>query len=217
MTRREQIRRRKKIRRIKRMIRANMPKLILAAGMIVIITGITLVKGISKSGASDIETQQEAIFETMQQATQQATVEKTETQKVQKFQEVHSMDWDAHESYLLAKIAMAEAEGESTEGKAMVIMVVLNRVFDSRFPGTIEEVIYQKNQFSPLKDGRWDEVEPDEDCWKALDLIMLDRWDESEGATYFEATYNGENTWHSRNLVYIKTIGKHNFYKEAEE
>lgn len=39
-----------------------------------------------------------------------------------------SMDWDSEESYLLAKIAMAEAEGESIEGKAMVIMVVLNRV-----------------------------------------------------------------------------------------
>lgn len=28
------------------------------------------------------------------------------------FQDQHSMDWDADESYLLAKIAMAEAEGE---------------------------------------------------------------------------------------------------------
>ena len=130
------------------------------------------------------------------------------------------MDWDAEESYLLAKLAMAEAEGESTEGKAMVIMVVLNRVWAEGFPDTIEEVILQHNektgvyQFTPvMPGGRWWRVEPDEDCWAALDLIMLHGWDESEGALYFEATYNGENTWHSKNLEYIKTVGNHNFYK----
>lgn len=149
---------------------------------------------------------------------------KIETEEVPKsllkFQEQHSMDWDAEESYLLAKIAMAEAEGESTEGKAMVIMVVLNRVWAEGFPNTIEEVIMQHNektgvyQFSPvIPGGRWWRVEPDEDCWAALELIMLEGWDESEGALYFEATYNGENTWHSKNLEYIKTVDNHNFYK----
>ena len=41
---------------------------------------------------------------------------------------VMSRDWDADDSYRLAKLAMAEAEGEDTEGKALVVMVVLNRV-----------------------------------------------------------------------------------------
>lgn len=114
---------------------------------------------------------------------------------------------------LLAKIAMAEAEGESTEGKAMVIMVVLNRVESKDFPDNIMDVIFDEGQFSPVKEGgRFYTTEPDEDCWKALDLIMQG-WDESEGALYFEAVYNGEDTWHSRNLEYIKTVGNHNFYK----
>lgn len=124
---------------------------------------------------------------------------------------------DCEESYLLAKIAMAEAEGESTEGKAMVMKVVLNRVNTEGFPDSIEEVIYECSeslyQFSPVQPGgRWWRVEPNEDCWAALDLIS-DGWDESGGALYFEATYNGESTWHSKNLEYIKTVGKHNFYK----
>lgn len=96
--------------------------------------------------------------------------EEPTTQAPPKFQEQHSMDWDAEESYLLAKLAMAEAEGESTEGKAMVIMVVLNRVWAEGFPDTIEEVILQYNkktgvyQFSPVEPGgRWWRVEPDED------------------------------------------------------
>lgn len=32
------------------------------------------------------------------------------------------MDWDAEDAYMLAKIAMAEAESEDTEGKALVML-----------------------------------------------------------------------------------------------
>lgn len=56
---------------------------------------------------------------------------------------IHSMDFDANDAYLLEKVAMAEAESEDTEGKALVMLVVLNRVWDARFPDTIEEVIMQ--------------------------------------------------------------------------
>lgn len=48
-----------------------------------------------------------------------------------------SMDWDAEDAYMLAKIAMAEAESEDTEGKALVMLVVLNRVWSDEFPDTI--------------------------------------------------------------------------------
>ncbi len=121
---------------------------------------------------------------------------------------------------MLAKIAMAEAEGESIEGKAMVIKVVLNRVNTKGFPDSIEGVVFQYSekkdmyQFSPVRPGgRWWRVEPNEECYEALELITEEGWDESEGALYFEAESNGENTWHSRNLEYIKTVGNHNFYK----
>ena len=131
-----------------------------------------------------------------------------------------SLDWGAEDSYLLAKIAMAEAEGEGVEGKAMVIMVVLNRVWAEGFPDSIEDVIFDYSeekdiyQFSPVAPGgRWWTTEPDEECYEALRIIMVEKWDESEGALYFEATYNGEDTWHSENLEYIKTVGNHNFYK----
>lgn len=128
---------------------------------------------------------------------------------------VTSLDWSAEESYLLAKLAMAEAESEDTEGKALVMLVVLNRVWDDEeFPNTIEEVIYQPRQFSPISNGRFDRVEPDADCWAALDLIMQDRWDESYGATYFES--KSESTWHSENLTFLFQHGKHYFYTDRE-
>lgn len=127
---------------------------------------------------------------------------------------IYSMDWDIEESYLLAKIAMAEAEGEGTEGKALVMLVVLNRVWSDKFPGTISEVIYQEDQFSPVANGRFDRVEPDEDCYKALDMIQIDKWDESNGALYFES--ESASGWHRRNLKFLFQHGKHYFYTDKE-
>ena len=128
-------------------------------------------------------------------------------------QETRSGSGNSYNEYLLARIAMAEAEGESIEGKAMVIRVVLNRKESSAFPDTIEGVIFEDGQFTPVENGRFERVEPDAECWAALNMVLIDEWDESEGALYFEAIYNGEETWHSENLEYIKTVGNHNFYR----
>lgn len=126
---------------------------------------------------------------------------------------VWSLDWSADDSYILMKIAMAEAESEDTEGKALVILVILNRVWDESFLDTIEEVVMQENQFSSVINGRYDRVEPDSDCLDALELVM-NGWDESEGALYFES--RSLSTWHQRNLKYLFKHGNHYFYKEKE-
>ena len=143
------------------------------------------------------------------------TMEPKPTEEPEKQSLIMSMDWDAEESYLLAKIAMAEAENQDTEGKALVILVVLNRVWSDEFPNSIRDVIYQDGQFSPISNGRFDRVEPDADCWAALDMIMLDKWDESCGATYFES--KSESTWHSEHLEFLFQHGDHYFYKDREE
>lgn len=128
---------------------------------------------------------------------------------------IQSMDFDANDAYLLEKIAMAEAESEDTEGKALVMLVVLNRVWDERFPDTIQSVINEKGAFTPVSNGRFDSVEPDADCQKALELITVGHWDESQGALYFERT-EGQSTWHSRNLTKLFEHGAHTFYTEKE-
>lgn len=121
--------------------------------------------------------------------------------------------WTDKEAYLLARLAMAEAESEDTESKALVIRTVLNRVQYPYFPDTIEEVIFQNNQFTPIKDGRWDSVEPDDDCWAALALVESG-WDESQGALYFEVTTD-EDTWHNTHLVKLFEHGAMTFYTEV--
>lgn len=124
----------------------------------------------------------------------------------------YSKDWSAKESYLLARIAMAEAEGCNTQTKTLIIMCVLNRVWSDEFPDTIEEVIFQKNQFSPIDNGRWDRVEPNEDCYEAVKVVMEAKYDYSGGATYFENCADEDN-WHSRNLEFLYESEGIRFYK----
>lgn len=124
----------------------------------------------------------------------------------------YSKDWSAQESYLLARIAMAEAEGCNTQTKTLIIMCVLNRVWSDEFPDTIEEVIFQENQFSPIDNGRWDRVEPNEDCYEAVKVVMEAKYDYSGGATYFESC-DDENNWHSRNLEFLYESEGIRFYK----
>ena len=57
---------------------------------------------------------------------------------------------------LIALVTMAEAEGECEKGKRLVIDTILNRVDSERFPNSVSGVIYQKNQFSSMWNGRVD-------------------------------------------------------------
>lgn len=127
------------------------------------------------------------------------------------------LGWTAVEEYEAAKMAMAEAEGEDTEGKALVILVIYNRQHSGKFPDTVSGVISRANAFTSYHNGRYKTVVPDEDCWAAFELIQATGWDESQGALYFERTpEDGESTWHSRNLERLFIHGNHTFYTEKE-
>lgn len=111
----------------------------------------------------------------------------------------------------LLKIAMAEAEGEDTTGKALVMLVVMNRTKSDKFPATIKEVIEQPGQFEPVANGRYYSAQPNEDCYLALQSLYM-MWDCSEGATYFAA--EGCTDWHDAHLIRLFAHGGHVFYKE---
>lgn len=113
------------------------------------------------------------------------------------------------EAQMLMKIAQAEAGCDGKDGMAMVMAVVLNRVEDDRFPDSIEGVIYQEHQFSPIADGRYDKAVPDVDCHLALAEIERGEYDTVD-ALYFE---NASESWQSKNCTYLGTVGHHRFYK----
>lgn len=125
--------------------------------------------------------------------------------------------WGSDEREELAHIAMAEAEGQSLECKMYVIWTVLNRVEANEFPDTIHDVIYEYNehsgvyQFSCIGNGRYDRVEPNEECYKAVELVETSD-DTSKGVLYFEDCENEDN-WHSRNLEFLYECDSVRFYK----
>lgn len=180
---------------------------------------ICMVFCLTACGKADKEQEQQpteeiATEESVASTELMSSTEKVSVSEIEKpnTQSAYFLDWDAEDAYLLAKIAMAEAEGEDTEGKALVIRVVLNRVWSDSFPDTIHDVIFQPKQFSPVSNERWDRVEPDEDCYEALKLIKMTGWDESQGALYFES--KSDSTWHQEHLKYLFSHGKHYFYTE---
>ena len=85
---------------------------------------------------------------------------------------------------LIALVTMAEAEGEPEEGQRLVIDTILNRVDSelSYFPDTVHEVIYQKNAFSSMWDGRADR------CHVMEELCQLVR-EELENRTNSDVLY----------------------------
>lgn len=141
-------------------------------------------------------------------AESEAVVFSEQTEKDQEPETAVSLD--AADKEILMKIAMSEAESESTEGKALVMLSVLNRVQSDEFPDTVSEVVFQDTQYSPVLDGRYYSTNPDNDCLAALELVESG-WDESLGAMYFE-NY-GADSWHSKNLEFLFQEGNHKFYK----
>lgn len=179
--------------------------IVITAAVGAIIVELRAVPGIIRASRSEPVQQSEVLHI---QETEPAAVQETETT------EAPACRWTTDEGYIMAKMAMAEAEDQDTEGKALVILVILNRVEDEHFPDTIEDVISQRNAFSSYSNGRYDRVEPDEDCSAALSLVESG-WDESQGATFFEADATDE-TWHAKHLRTLFTHGAHTFYKEED-
>lgn len=128
-----------------------------------------------------------------------------------------------HDEYLLAKIVECEAGNQDMIAKQAVAMTVLNRMYDERFPDTIEEVITEHHngvyQFSPLvPGGSWYYKEPTEASYEAIeDLKYIKSYVEDMylnfDGLYFESFPQNTNSWHSRNLEFIVTYDDMNFYK----
>ena len=132
-------------------------------------------------------------------------------------------DWPGDVGCLAMNI-YHEARGESEQGKLAVGHVVINRMLDPRFPGTICEVITQggqeplgRCQFSWWCDGR-DDRPQDRWAWSEsrflADRILAgkDR-DPTGGALWYHADYVAP-AW-GRKLAPGPTIGRHKFYRDA--
>ena len=121
---------------------------------------------------------------------------------------------------ILTRIVEAEMTGGDIKSKRLVANVILNRVKDSSFPDTIEEVVFQKTgntfQFSPVFDGRYYSVTITKETKKAVDQALEGK-DNSKGALYFaNRSYSSPSNmaWFDKHLKYLFSYGGHEYFTE---
>lgn len=91
-------------------------------------------------------------------------------------------DFTEEEITLIAKLTIAESGNQSDYGKRLVIDTVLNRMDSPYFPDTVEGVIFQKYQFSPVWNGGIDKYVPDEHI---IDLVKEEISDRTNSEVIF--------------------------------
>ena len=108
----------------------------------------------AQESSEDTEDKEEDTSKTTNNKTSKKKVSKKKvTKKKAKKVKAQKASYTAEELRLMASIIWCEARGESNPGKLAVGIVVMNRKKSSSFPNTIRGVIYQKNQFSPTRNG----------------------------------------------------------------
>jgi LysM repeat protein len=110
---------------------------------------------------------------------------------------------------LLAKLIEAEAGNESFVGQVAVGNVIVNRVNDSRFPDTIEAVVKEPGQFTPVSTGRINSVDPSQSSIDAAKKALQGE-KPAKNAVYF---FNKSNTTNQFLLAreVVLDIGNHRF------
>lgn len=110
---------------------------------------------------------------------------------------------------LLFHVVQAEVGDEySFESKVNVANVIFNRFYHERFPNTLSDILVC-DQFSPIADGRYREVEVTEDTILACEYaFMLE--DTTDGCLFFDSN-------NALNYQFVFDDGAHNFYKYREE
>ena len=103
---------------------------------------------------------------------------------------VHAEELSANDISLIAKLISAEAENQPFEGKKLVVSVILNRLDSEIFPNTVEEVIFQNDQFSVIKNGAWDKAIPIEEDFECVQQELKKR--SNKEILYFTAGNYGK-------------------------
>ncbi len=131
---------------------------------------------------------------------------------------IQEKQYTEEEYQMLYRIVEAEAGGEDIIGKILVVNVIFNRMNSEKFPNNIQEIVFQKvkgvYQFSPIANGRYDEVVITDDTRNAVERAIAGE-DYSMGALYFMARpyADPENTaWFDETRNYLFQHGGHEFF-----
>ena len=112
--------------------------------------------------------------------------------------------------YWLSRIIYAEANGQPFDGMIGVGNVVLNRVASPRFPDTVEAVVFEPGQFTPVDNGSIYN-NPSSDAIRAAQMC-LDGVNTVGNSLFFLNPSIADASWFNSALAYVTTIGGHAFY-----
>lgn len=110
---------------------------------------------------------------------------------------------------ILARAISGESRGEPLLGQVAVGAVIINRVLHPAFPNTLQEVIYQPNQFSAVCDGQINRV-PTTGSYIAA-RRALEGEDPTMGALYFYNPRTAVNVAFFERVNKTIEIGNHVF------
>jgi N-acetylmuramoyl-L-alanine amidase len=110
-----------------------------------------------------------------------------------------------------------EARGEGRKGMVMAGEATLNRVASNEFPDNVCDVVYQKYQFSWVRDKKINKEPTEEDMWEisleiAEDLLTDNQVSYDHLATHFVNLKVANPPW-TKNLIKVEKVGKHTFFR----
>lgn len=129
---------------------------------------------------------------------------------------------EQEELEVLLRIVEAEAGCEDEEGKLLVANVVLNRLNSDKFPDSITEIVFQREngvtQFSPVADGSYYKVTISEETVDAVGRALAGE-DISRGALYFAARKYADSDsmhWFDEKTTLLFRHGGHEFFTDEK-
>lgn len=106
---------------------------------------------------------------------------------------LRNLTYTENEIEMLAKLVHGEARGESFEGKVAVAAVIFNRLNSSKFPNTVQGVIFEPRAFTAIDDGQY-YVTPDAESYRAV-YLAIRGWDPTDGALYYFNPDTATSAW----------------------
>lgn len=117
----------------------------------------------------------------------------------------------------LATAIYHEARGEQDQGQLAVAQVVKNRTLSKHFPGTYCDVVYQRKQFSRIRNCRPDY---NSNAWRkasnlAYMMIYKQVFDVTSGALWYYSHTRIKTPYWGYNKKITARIGNHTFLKDS--
>lgn len=130
----------------------------------------------------------------------------------------HPLPFTAEDVYYMTEALYFEAATESPVCQEMVANVVFNRWYDSRWKGSIKDIIWAKYQFSYTHDGKPEHMR-DLDTRKHLESIAIkvlggNAIDNSQGSMYYYNPKLANPNWDWSKIEKVGSCDDHDFYKD---